>query len=101
MVNTKIKLIIFFAAKNGHTLYSKQKQTNKQRMVADYGSDYELLIIKVRLKLKKVGKTTTSFRYGLNQTLYDYTVQMINRFKGLVLIHRVPEKLCKQVCNIV
>ena len=56
-------------------------------MVADYDSDFELLVIKVRIKLKKVGKTTTSFRYDLNQTPYNYTVQMINRFKGLVLTH--------------
>ena len=101
MVNTKIKLIIFFAAKNGHTLYSKQKQTNKPRMVADYGSDYELLIIKVRLKLKKVGKTTTSFRYDLNQIPYNYTVEMTNRFKGLDLIDGVPEELWTEVYNVV
>ena len=80
MIKTEIRLIIFFAAKNGHTLYSKQKQTNKPRMVADYGSDYELLIIKVRLKLKK-GKTTRSFRYHLNQIPYDYTVEVMSRFK--------------------
>ena len=102
MINTKIRLIIFFAAKNGEALYSQQNKKNKQikRLVADYGSDHEL-ITKVRLKLKNVGKTATSFRYDLNQALYNYTVQMINKFKGLVLIGRVPDKLCKQVCNIV
>ena len=39
-------------------------------------------IIKFRLKLKKVGKTTRPFRYDLNQTPYDYTVEVTNRFKG-------------------
>ena len=63
MVNTKIRLIIFFAAKDGQTLYSQQKT----RQGADCGSDQELLIAKFRLKLKKVGKTTRPFRYDLNQ----------------------------------
>ena len=42
------------------------------------------------LKLKKVGKTTRPFRYDLNQILYDYTLEVRNRFKGLDLIDRVP-----------
>ena len=58
MVNTEIRLIIFFAAKDGEAL----------------------------LKLKKVGKTARPFRYDLNQILYDYTVEVRNRFKGLDLI---------------
>ena len=45
----------------------------------------------IRLKLKKVGKTTRPFRYDLNQILYDYTVEVTNRFKGLYLVERVPE----------
>ena len=53
MVNTEIKLIIFFAAKDGEALYSQQKT----RPGADYGLDHELLIAKFRLKLKKVEKT--------------------------------------------
>ena len=48
--------------------------------------DHELLIAKFRLKLKKVGKTTRPFRYGLNQIPYYYTVELRNRFKGLDLI---------------
>ena len=77
---------MFFAAKDGEALYS-QKQTNKQtRPGADCGSDHELLITKFRLKLKKVGKTTRSFRYDLNQIPYNYTVEVRNRFKGLDLI---------------
>ena len=53
---------------------------------ADCGSDHEFLIAKFRLKLKKVEKTTRPFRYDLNQILYDYTVEVRNRFKGLDLI---------------
>jgi len=49
-------------------------------------SDYEFVIAKFRLKLKKVGKTTRPFRYNLNQILYNYTVEVTNRFKGLDLI---------------
>ena len=89
MVNTEIRVIIFFAAKDGEALYSQQKT----RLGADCHSDHELLIAKFRLKLKKVGKTTRPFRYDLNQIPYDYTVEVTNRFKGLVLIHRVPDEL--------
>ena len=62
----------------------------KARLGADYGSDHQLHIAKFRLKSKKVGKTTRPFRYDLNHILYDYTVQVTNRFKGLDLIDRVP-----------
>ena len=51
--------------------------------------------------MKKVRKTTRSFRYDLNQIGYDYTVEMTNRFKGLDLIDRVPEELWTKVCDIV
>ena len=54
-----------------------------------------------RLKLKKVGKTTRPFRYDLNQIPYDYTVEVRNRFKGLVLIDRVPDELWTDVHDIV
>ena len=56
MVNTKIRLIIFFAAKDGEALYSQQK-----RLGADCGSYHELLIAKFTLKLEKVGKITRTF----------------------------------------
>jgi len=65
------------------------------------GSDHELLIAKFRLKLKKRGKTTRPFRYGLNQIPYDYTVEVRNRFKGLDLIDRVPDELWNEVRDIV
>ena len=68
MVNAGIILIIFFADKVGEALYSQQKQ------------DWELTVPQImnsllpnRLKLKKVGKTTTPFRYDLNQIPYDYS----------------------------
>ena len=68
-------------------------QSTKTRPGADCGSDHELLITKLRLKLKKVGKTTRPFRYDLNQIPYDYTVEVRNRLKGLDLIDRVPDEL--------
>ena len=76
-------------------------QSTKTRLRADCGSDHELLITKFRLKLKKVGKTTRPFRYDLNQILYDYTVEVRNRFKGLDLIDRVPDELWMEVHDIV
>ena len=51
--------------------------------------------------MKKVGKTTRQFRYDLNETPYDYTVEVTNRFKGLDLMDRVPEELWMEVCDIV
>jgi len=51
--------------------------------------------------LKKVGKTTRSFRYDLNQIPYDYTVEVRNRFKGLYLIDRVPDELRNEVHDVV
>ena len=68
-------------------------QSAKARPGADCASDHELLIAKLRLNLKKVGKTTRPFRYDLNQIPYDYTVEVTNRFKGLDLVDRVPKKL--------
>ena len=59
---------------------------SENKLGADCGSDHELLIAKIRLKLKKVGKTSRPFTYGLKQIPYDYTVEVTNRFKGLDLI---------------
>ena len=95
MVNTKIRLIIFIAAKNGEALYSQQKQ------------DQELTVAQImnsllpNSELKKVQKTTRPFRYDLNQILYDYTVELINRFMGLDLTDRVPEELWTEIRDIV
>ena len=76
-------------------------QSAKTRPGADCGSDHELLIAKFRLKLKKVGKTTRTFRYNISQIPYDYTVEVTNRFKGLDLIDRVPDKLWMEVHDTV
>ena len=98
MVNTEIRLIIFFAANDGEVQFL---QSAKTRLEADCGSDHQLLIAKFRLKLKKVGKTTRPFMYDLNQIPYDYTVEVKNRFKGLDLIDRVPDELWTEVHDIV
>ena len=74
---------------------------SKTRPGVDCGLNHELLITKFRVKLKKVGKTTRPFRYDLNQILYDYTVEVRNRFKGLDLIDRVHEELLMEVHDIV
>ena len=72
MVNTKIRLIIFFAAKDGETLYSQQKQ------------DQELTVAQImnsllqNSDLKKVEKTSRPFSYDLNQTPYNFTVGVTN-----------------------
>ena len=94
MVNTEIRLIILFAARDREALYSQQKQ-DRELTVA------QIFIAKFRLKLKKVGKTIRPFRYDLNQIPYDYTVEVTNRFKGLDLIDRVPEELWMEVHDIV
>ena len=74
---------------------------SKTRLGADCGSDHELLIAKFRLKLKKVGKTTRIFRYDVNPILYDYKVEVRNRFKGLDLTNSVPDNLWMEVHDIV
>ena len=94
MVNTEITLIIFFAAKDGEILYSREKQD--QELTVAHG----LLTGKFRLKLKKVGKTTRPFSYDLNQIPHDY-IEVTDRFKGLDLIDRVPKELWMEVHNIV
>ena len=68
---------------------------------ADFHSDHELLIVKFRLKLKKVGESARSLRYDLNQIPYDFTVEVTNRFKRLEVTERVPEEIWIEVCNSV
>ena len=97
MVNTKIRLIIFFATKDSEALYRQQKQDRELTI----GSDHELLIYKFRLKLKKMGEIIRPFRYDWNQVPYDYTVEARNRFKGLDLIDRVPDEVWTEVRAIV
>ena len=76
-------------------------QSAKTRPGADCGSDHELLIAKLRIQLKKVGKATRPCRYDLNQIPYDYTVEVRNRFKGLDLIDREPDQLWMEVSDII
>ena len=97
MVNTEIRLIMFLCSQR----WRSSIQSAKTRLGADWGSDHELLIAKFRLKLKKVGKTTRSFRYDLNQIPYDYTVEVRNRLKGLDLLDRMPDDLWTEVHGIV
>ena len=96
MVNTKIRLTIFFAAKDGEALHSQQKQ------------DLELTEAQIMNSILpnsdlnwKVGKTTRPLLYDLNQIPYDYTVEVRNIFKGLDLIDRVPDELWTEVCDTV
>ena len=83
--NNKIRLIIFFAAKDGEALHSQQKQGQELTM-----AQFKFFTAKFRLNLKKVGKTTRPFRYYLNQIPNGYIVEVRNRFKELDLIDRVP-----------
>ena len=76
-------------------------QSAKTRPGADCGSDHELLIAKFILKLKKVWKTTRTFRNDLNKIPYNYIVEVTNKFKGLNLIDGVPEELWMEVHDIV
>ena len=96
MVNTQIRLIIFFAAKDGEALYSQQKQDQELTVAHIMNS-----LLSNSDLLKKVGKTTRPFRYDLNQIPDDYTVEVRNRFKGLDLKIRVPDKSLTDVCDIV
>ena len=96
MVNTEIRVIIFFAAKDGEALYSQQKQ------------DWELIVVQImnsllqiQTKLNKVGKTTRPFRQDQNQIPYDYTEEVRKRLKVLDMIDRVPEELCTEVHDTV
>ena len=68
----------------------KLYRSAKTRPGADCGSDHQLLIAKSKLKFKKVGKITRQFRYDLTKIPYDYTVEVMNRGKGLDL----PEEQC-------
>ena len=96
MVNTEIRLIIFFVAKDREALYSQQKQDRE--LTAQIMNS---LLPNSDFKLRKAGKTTRPFRYDLNQIPYNYTVEVRHRFKGLDLIDRVPEELWMEVCDIV
>ena len=98
MVNTEIRLIDYILCSQR---WRSSIQSAKTRLGTDCGSDHELLIARIRLKLKKVGKITRPFRYELRQIPNDYPVEVRNRFKGLDLIDRVPDELWTEVRDIV
>ena len=97
MVNTKIRMVIFFSTEDGEAVYSQQKQ------------DWELTVAQIMnsllpnsdLNWRKWRKTNRPLRYDLNQIPYNYTVEVRNRFKGLDLVDRVPDELWTEVCDIV
>ena len=97
MGNTKIRLIMLFEAEDGVTLYTYQKHDGEMIVTQIMNS----LLQNSDLNRKNQGKTTRPFRYHLNQIPYDYTVEVMNRFKGLDLVDRLPEELWMEVCNIV
>ena len=97
MVNTEIRLIIFSASKDGEALYSQQKQDQELTVAQIMNS----LLENSDLKLKKVGKTTRTFRYDVNQIPYDYTLEVRNRFKGLDLMDGVLDELQMEVHDTV
>ena len=97
MVNTKIVLMVFFAAKDGEALYRQQKEDQELTVAHIMNS---LLPNKAEIE-EKVRKTTRSFRYYLNQIPYYSTVEVTNRLKGLDLIDGVPEELWTEVWDIV
>ena len=88
-----------------YILYKQRRrnsiQSTKTRPGADCGSDHEIFIAKFRLKLRKLGNTTRSFKYDLNQIPYNYTVEITNRFKGVDLMDRVPEELRAEIHDTV
>ena len=84
MINTEIRLILFFAAEDGEALYNQKKKITG----VDCNLDHEILIAKFRVKLKKVWDTTRPFRYYLNQSPYNCIVEITSVFKGLDLVDR-------------
>ena len=83
MVNTEIRLIIFYAAKDGEALYGQQNQDQELTVAQTMNS---LKTAQFKLKLKKVRKTTRPSWYEFNQIPYDYTVEVTSIFKGLDMI---------------
>ena len=86
----------FFVAKDGEAV-----QSAKTRPGTDCGSDHQRLLAKFKLKLKKARKTTQLARCNSSKILYEYTVEVMNRFKGLDLVNRGLEELWIEVHDIV
>ena len=96
MVNNQNQIDYILCSKDGETLYSQRKQDQELTVAQIMNS-----LCQIRLKLKKVGKTTRPFKYDLNQIPYDYTVEVRNSFKGLDLTERVPDELWMELCDTV
>ena len=96
MVNTEIRLIIFFAAQDGEALYSQQKQDQELTVAQIMNSSLPNSDLNWR-----EGTKPLELRYDLNQIPYDYTVGVRNSFKGLDLIDRVPDELWTEFHDIV
>ena len=75
-----------------YTVSEKKTWSFRSRWLRSCGSEHELFIAKFKLKLKHVGKTTRPFRYDLNEIPYNYTVEVMDKFKELDLVDRVPEE---------
>ena len=96
LVNTEIRLIIFYTTKDGETLYSQQKQNEELTVTHIMNSLLQNSDLNEESREK-----TRPFSYDLNHVPYDYTVEVTNRFKVLDLIDRVPKELWTEVRDIV
>ena len=93
------RLIIFFAAKHEESLHSQQKQ-DLELTVAQIISS--ILQNSVRIEESNLsGKPLGHSGMTLNHIPYNYTVEVTNRFKGLNLVHRVPEEQWMEVPNTI
>ena len=96
MVNTEMRLIIFFEAKVGEVLYNQQKQGQELTVAQSMNSLLQNSDLNGESR-----ETIRPFKYDLNQIPYNYTVEVTNRFKGLDLIDTVPEEPWTEVHNTV
>ena len=82
-----------------HYTINKKKKKKRKRPVTDCSTDHKLLIAKFGLKLK--WEDPRPFRYDLNQIPFDYTGEVMNRFKELNIVDRVPEEPWTEIHNTV
>ena len=101
MVNTEIRLIIFFVTRWRSSILLTPSSQQKQDLKLTVAQIISSLLKNSGWNWRKLGKPTFWFRYDLNQISYDYTVEVTNELKGLDLVDRVPEELWAEVCNIV
>ena len=94
MINSTIRFVL--CSQRGRHSIKSVKTTPE----TDCGSAHEFLVSKFKLKFKKIGKITRSFRCDLSHIPDDYAVELTNRFKGLDLLDSVPEELWMVVHNV-